>query len=161
MNFAWVFGLFLFCHRSTHHHVPVSHCWESVGWRKMMDRSSATSKRHEHHTVLLTTSVKWHLKEYLIPACAVRWLKAMSCTGAGWPISYFYRGKNFSTQQRIMQQFGVIGECCVTVAKRDGDDTNILFMTSVYQQVLLPEKSKWHTRWQQIVYVQAEVTHPT
>ena len=41
-----------------------------------------------------------------------------------------------------MQQFCVIGGCSTTVAKRDGDDMSkiISFMTSVYQQVLFPER---------------------
>lgn len=61
-------------------------------------------------------------KWYFITACTAGWWKAVSWKQVGWPVCYFCRGKNFSTQQCIMQQFCVIRGCSTLMAERGGDD---------------------------------------
>lgn len=70
----------------------------------------------------LNSKCQKKFKWYFITACTPGWWKAVSWKQVGWPVCYFCRGKNFSTQQCITQQFCVIGGCSTIMAQRGGDD---------------------------------------
>lgn len=61
-----------------------------------------------------------------------------------------------------MQQFCVIGGCSTIMAKRGSDDMqNNCIRDFKLSASSIPRDNKGHTHWQQIMYVQVEVTHST
>lgn len=61
-----------------------------------------------------------------------------------------------------MQQFCVIGGCSTIMAKRGGDDMqNNCIHDFKLSTSSIPRDNKGYTHWQQIMYVQVEVTHST
>lgn len=141
---------------------PVPSSWESCGLEEDNLQKFKHQQEAEAPCCALNSQCQKTFKWYFIRACTAGWWKAMSWKQVGWPVCYFCRGNNFSTQHCIMQQFCVIGGCSTIMAKRGSDDMqNNCIHDFKLSASSIPRDNKGHTHWQQIIYVQAEVTHST
>lgn len=120
-NLAGVFGIFcsaIGMHRFQDSFQLLGLCGpEEDNLQKFKHQQQAEAPR-----CALSSKCQKTFKWFLITACTAGWWKAVSWKQVGWPVCYFCRGKNFSTQQSITQQFCVIGGCSTIMARRGGGD---------------------------------------
>lgn len=113
-----------------------------------MDRTSDTSNKQEHHSVLFIESVKRHLKGHFIPTSTAGWWKALSWKGVGWPIRYFLQREKF--QHSAAYHVAVLHDRWVQQNRgQEGwwwhEQNHFVYDFSLSASTVPRETSKWHS----------------